>query len=95
MSGIRSHQPEVTEPTRYAIRVKGHLDQRWAAWFAGLTLTQASDGTTLLAGPLSDQAALHGVFNKIRDLGLPIISVHGLSPADQAPDPASDFASHR
>ena len=49
---------------------------------ADLTITQASDGTTLLAGPLTDQAALHGVLNKIRDLGLPIISVQGLNPED-------------
>ncbi|MEP7358976.1 MAG: hypothetical protein ABI847_17130 [Anaerolineales bacterium] len=80
MSGIHPGQPEVNEPRRYAIRVKGHLEQRWAEWFADLSITQASDGTTLLAGALTDQAALHGVLNKIRDLGLPIISVQGLSP---------------
>ena len=57
------------------IRLKGHLDRRWAEWFDGLTLTHEADGTTLLTGPLADQAALHGVFIKIRDLGLPILSV--------------------
>ena len=80
MSDTPASQPEVDEPRHYAIRVKGHLEQRWAEWLAGLTITPASDGTTLLAGPLTDQAALHGVLNKIRDLGRPIISVQGLSP---------------
>ena len=75
MSDTQPSQAEMTEPRRYAIRVKGHLDQRWAEWLGDLTITHASDGTTLLAGPLADQAALHGVLNKIRDLGLPIISV--------------------
>ena len=65
----------------YEIRIKGHLDDRWADWFEGLTFTHESDGTTLLDGPLTDQAALHGVLNKIRDLGLPIISVQLVRPA--------------
>jgi hypothetical protein len=67
----------------YAIRIKGHLDQRWVDWFDGLSFTHDSDGTTLLAGMLADQAALHGVLNKIRDLGLPIISVQTLSTEDK------------
>lgn len=74
--------PNVDQPQRYAIRVKGHLDQRWADWFDGLSFTHASDGTTLLAGPVADQAALHGVLNKIRDLGLPIVSVQSISPEE-------------
>lgn len=80
MRDIHSGQPEVDPPRHYAIRVKGRLELRWAEWFGGLTFTHESDGTTLLAGSLTDQAALHGVLNKIRDLGLPIISVQGLSP---------------
>lgn len=59
----------------YEIRIAGHLESRWAAWFDGLTLTHESDGTTLIAGPVVDQAALHGLLHKIRDLGLPLISV--------------------
>ncbi|MEI7769576.1 MAG: hypothetical protein WCI67_06290 [Chloroflexales bacterium] len=59
----------------YVLRVQGALDAHWAAWFAGLTMTVAADGTTTLAGPLADQAALHGVLRKIRDLGLIIISI--------------------
>lgn len=69
------------EPELYEIRIKGHLDDRWADWFEGLTFTHEIDGTTLLDGPLTDQAALHGVLNRIRDLGLPIISVQRVRPA--------------
>ena len=60
----------------YEIRVKGHLDVRWADWFDGLTLTRESDGTTVLRGSVVDQAALHGVLGKVRDLGLPLIAVN-------------------
>lgn len=60
---------------RYEIRLKGHLDTRWAAWFDGLSLTRERDGTTLLSGPVVDQAALHGLLQKVRDLGLPLLSV--------------------
>jgi hypothetical protein len=68
------------DPGRYEIRVKGRLDTRWAVWFDGLTLTQGSDGTTILHGPVADQAALHGLLQKIRDLGLPLISVNHAAP---------------
>ncbi len=63
---------------RYEIRLKGHLDPRWAAWFDGLSLTTADDGTTALRGPVVDQAALHGVLQKVRDAGLPLVSVNRL-----------------
>lgn len=59
----------------YQIRVKGHLDPRWADWVTGLTLTHRADGTTLLSGPVADQAALHGLLAVIRDLGLPLLAV--------------------
>jgi hypothetical protein len=62
-------------PERYEIRVKGHLAARWATWFDGMTLTPHSDGSTVLEGPVADQAALHGLLHKVRDLGLPLISV--------------------
>ena len=62
-------------PTYYHITVQGHLDARWSAWFDGLTITNGVDGEAVLAGPLVDQAALHGVLAKIRDLGLPLIAV--------------------
>jgi len=58
----------------YEIRLQGRLDPRWAAWFDGLTLTAAAEGTTL-RGPVVDQAALHGLLQRIRDVGLPLISV--------------------
>ena len=64
------------EPVVYEIRIKGHLDVHWADRLGGLVFTHESDGTTLLSGPLMDQAALHGVLLEIRDLGLPLISVH-------------------
>ena len=64
----------------YQIRLVGHLDQRWAGWFDGMTLTCDSDGSTLLEGPVLDQAALHGLLTKLRDIGLPLISVNPLHP---------------
>ena len=67
-------------PGRYEIRLKGHLDSRWTAWFDGLTLTHGSDGTTIIHGPVADQAALHGLLQKVRDLGLPLISVTQVEP---------------
>ena len=76
-------------PGRYEIRVKGHLNTRWAAWFDGLTLTHGSDGTTIIHGPVADQAALHGLLQKIRDLGLPLISVNHVSPG-HPPAPATE-----
>ena len=69
------------EPDRYAIRVKGHLADRWAAWFDGMTLTRCPDGTTVLDGPVADQSALHGLLRKVSDLGVPLVSVtptHGI-----------------
>jgi hypothetical protein len=67
-------------PGHYEIRIKGHLDKRWADWLEGMTFTLEDDGTTNLTGPLTDQAALHGVLNRLRDLALPIISVQRLGP---------------
>ena len=67
---------QTNEGGSYEIRVKGHLNARWADWFDGLTLTQESDGTTVLSGSVMDQAALHGLLGKVRDLGLPLIAVH-------------------
>jgi hypothetical protein len=63
------------EAGHYEIRLGGHLEQRWAAWFDGLTLALEKDGTTTLCGRLADQAALHGVLQRIRDLGVPLVSV--------------------
>jgi hypothetical protein len=65
---------------QYEIRLKGHLDARWATWFDGLTLEACSDGTTAIRGPVVDQSALHGLLQRVRDLGLPLISVTRTDP---------------
>jgi hypothetical protein len=70
------------EPARYEIRIKGHLDARWADRFEGLIFTHESDGTTTLSGPVVDQAALHGLLRRVRDLGIPLLSVIRLTPGD-------------
>jgi len=64
----------------YEIRLKGHLEARWAKWFDGLTITLEEDGDTLLTGPVVDQAALHGLLKKVRDLGMPLVSVIQVEP---------------
>jgi hypothetical protein len=69
------------KPSRYEIRIDGILDHRWSAWFEGLTVTGDESGCqTIIAGPTVDQAALHGVLAKIRDLGLPLLSVRQIGP---------------
>ena len=64
-----------SEAGQYEIRVGGHLASRWGAWFDGMTLTHHNDGTTVIAGTLADQSALHGVLRKVSDIGVPIVSV--------------------
>ena len=68
------------KPGLYEIRLKGHLDARWADQFEHMSFTHASDGTTILAGPVVDQAALHGLLRQVRDLGMPLVSVIQLDP---------------
>ena len=67
-------------PVVYQIRIKGHLSHRWAAWFEGLKITLEEDGDTLLTGRVVDQAELHGLLKKVRDLGMPLISVSPVDP---------------
>ena len=64
----------------YQIRIKGHLGSQWTDWFEGLTITLEEDGDTLLTGPVVDQAALHGLLKKVRDLGMPLVSVSPVKP---------------
>lgn len=80
MSETRGSTNDRHEAGRYEIRLKGHLDARWAAWFDGLSLTHQSDGTTVIHGPVADQAALHGLLQKVRDVGLPLVSVICVEP---------------
>ena len=70
--------------TYYHIRVKGHLDSHWSAWFDNLTISNQANGEALLCGPLVDQAALHGVLIKIRDLGVPLLAVATIAPNESA-----------
>ncbi len=79
------------EPCRFEIRVKGHLADRWAAWFDGMTLTRQADGTTILHGPVADQSALHGLLRKVNDLGLPLVSV---TPLPGVPTPTAADSPH-
>jgi hypothetical protein len=81
------HPPAAGGPEagRYEIRLTGHLHERWAVWFDGLTVSHGSDGTTVIRGPIADQAALHGLLQRVRDLGLPLVSVERVG--TDAPDP--------
>ncbi len=69
---------EFDEQAIYQIEVRGNLDQKWSDWFGGCTIIPQADGATLLIGPVADQAALHGLLARIRDLGLPLLSVKRL-----------------
>ena len=75
MSQTHDPQRSPDQPTIYQIRIKGHLGRQWTDWFEGLTITLEANGETLLTGPVVDQAALHGLLRRVRDLGLPLISV--------------------
>jgi hypothetical protein len=75
---------------QYEVRVKGHLGSRWSAWFDGLSLTSEDDGITVIRGPVADQAALHGLLSKLRDLGIPLVSVVQVFPDAANEPPALD-----
>ncbi len=75
----------MSEPTLYVLRVRDHLDPRWSDYLAGLAITHDADGNTTLSGPLSDQAALHGVLATIRDLGMTLLSVNQATDTDFPP----------
>jgi hypothetical protein len=78
MSTTSQQTPEPQQPAVYQIRLEGHLNAQWAGWFAGLTVTSNDNGETLITGPVADQSALFGLLKKVRDLGMPLISVNRL-----------------
>jgi len=78
-----TQSPTRQVPDGYQIRVDGHLDDHWSAWFGDLTLAHESDGTTSLSGAVADQAELHGLLRKVRDLGVTLISVEIIDPSDK------------
>jgi len=80
MSNKRNLKTDPGQPTIYQIRIAGQLGCQWTDWFNGLTITLEEDGDTLLTGPLADQAALHGLLRKVRDLGMPLVSVSPVEP---------------
>jgi hypothetical protein len=79
-----------TNPGRYEVRVQGRLEPRWSAWFDGFTLTPEADGTTVISGTVIDQAALHGLLQSLRDLGLPLVSVTQPQHGTPQPLPSGD-----
>src|SRR4029434_10692949 len=95
MSETYASTEDHDEPGRYELRLKGHLDDKWADWFDGLTITRSDNGETLLRGPVVDQAALHVVLRKVRDLGLPLVSVNHIDPKQaNRPDGNTDTDHH-
>ena len=78
-----NQRPGLHAPVRYELRIEGHLDEHWSAWFGGLTLIREDDGTTTLRGGVTDQAELHGLLTKLRDLGITLIS---LASIESVPD---------
>jgi len=73
---MRNQKANSSQSIIYEIRIKGHLDRQWSDWFDDLNITLEEDGDTLLTGPVVDQAALHGLIKKVRDLGMPLVSVN-------------------
>jgi hypothetical protein len=82
-----SHPPNTqpAQPAVYQIRIKGHLGCQWATWFEGMAIRQEANGETIVTGPVIDQAALHGVLSKVRDLGVPLLSIMEVQPDQQDP----------
>lgn len=89
MSNEPESERDPDQPMTYQFRIKGHLNQQWMNWFEGLTIAWEEDGNTLLYGPVVDQPALHGILKKIRDLGIPLISVNFID-SNQEFEPDSD-----
>ena len=80
MTNQRTSNPDLNHSLVYQIRLQGHLGPQWTTWFEGLTVTREENGDTLVTGPVADQAALHGLLKKVRDLGVPL---HSVTPINQ------------
>jgi hypothetical protein len=93
MASELTSQTDPDQPVIYRIRIKGHLGQHWADWFEGLAITLEDSGETLLTGPVVDQAALHGLLRKVRDLGLSLVSVSPVKPGQTEASEVQEGAS--
>ena len=89
MSETHASQGGRHEAGQYEIRLQGHLEPRWAAWFEGMTLSREAEGITLIRGAVVDQAALHGLLQKVRDVGLPLVSVRNVTTDGSTAPPSS------
>ncbi len=94
MSNENNSESDPGQPTVYQIRIKGHLGRQWTDWFGGLTITLEDNGETLLTGPVVDQAALHGVLKKVRDLGMPLLSVNRVTPGQADASDVKQYNQH-
>jgi len=84
MSNKLIQKTDPSEPMVYQIRIEGHLGLQWTDWFGGLTIALEDNGDTLVTGPVVDQAALHGLLKKVRDLGMPLVSLNPVEPSQTA-----------
>lgn len=89
MPGEQMPERDPDQRSIFQIRIKGHLSEQWTDWFEGLTITLEEDGNTLLSGSVLDQSALHGILKKIRNLGIPLLSINSMD-ADPAIDTKTD-----
>ncbi|HLX57965.1 MAG TPA: hypothetical protein VKR83_13165 [Ktedonobacteraceae bacterium] len=95
MSNEINSEIDPGQPLVYQIRIKGHLGRHWTNWFEGLSITLEDNGETLLTGPMVDQAALHGVLRKVRDLGMPLLSVIHVKPGQAETSDVNATHQHR
>lgn len=93
MTERQTSPPDGPEAECYEIRLRGRLDAHWTAWFDGSAVSHESDGTTVISGPIADQAALHGLLQRVRDLGLPLLSVKRVE--GTRPEPTASDARER
>jgi hypothetical protein len=90
MTNTRTTETDPGEPLIYQIRIKGQLSRHWSDWFGGLTITALDNGETLLTGAVVDQAALYSLLKKVRDIGLPLVSVSPVQLGQAEPSPGKE-----